>query len=93
MKSLKSRLAEAEEDMDIFVKHHEEETAMLEKKLKETEGKIKLLEDMKAMAIELAEYASYAEITGNVHCNRNAIRKYCDEIFGKNKQLQEQSNG
>lgn len=44
----------------------------------------KKLEHASAMSkagMELAEYASYAEIVGMVHHNREQIRKWCDEIF------------
>lgn len=40
------------------------------------------------LAIELAKYASYAEIIGAVSHNRSAIRKYCDDIFDFNKRVE-----
>jgi hypothetical protein len=37
--------------------------------------------------MELAEYASYAEIVGGIAVNRAQIRKWCDEIYALHKQL------
>lgn len=38
-------------------------------------------EEIIKAGIELAEYASYAEIVGGISVNREAIRKGCDKIF------------
>jgi hypothetical protein len=43
--------------------------------------RIEKLEEMHKAAMELAEYASYAEIIGAVSKNRNPIREWCDKIF------------
>lgn len=47
----------------------------------------KLISNMIDAAVELAEYASYAEITGNINCNQQPIRKSCDIIFQLNRQI------
>lgn len=36
---------------------------------------------LEAAAKELAEYASYAEITGGIGVNRQQIRTWCDHVF------------
>jgi hypothetical protein len=46
-----------------------------------------LLVRMKDAAINLAEFASYAEIVGGVSVNRNAIRKWCDDVFDLKRQI------
>jgi len=41
------------------------------------------------LASELAQYASYAEMTGNLNINREPIRKFSDDVFSVIKQLEE----
>lgn len=48
-----------------------------------------LFEELKEAALELAEYASYAEIVGGVRENREHIRKWCDEVFRINRAIDE----
>lgn len=48
-----------------------------------------LLEEMRDAAMELASYASYAEIIGSIGHNRSAIRTYCDLVYSINTQLME----
>lgn len=38
-------------------------------------------------ALELAEYASYAEIVGGISVNRPQIREWCDKVFAANRAL------
>lgn len=39
------------------------------------------LDELRKAALELAQYASYAEIVGGIRENRVEIRKWCDEVF------------
>lgn len=48
-----------------------------------------LLVSLGDAAVELAGYASYAEIVGGVSHNRQDIRKWCDKIFETKRQLDE----
>lgn len=40
-----------------------------------------ILQKIRIKAIQLAEYASYAEDNGCVSCNRQAIKDSCESIF------------
>ncbi len=42
---------------------------------------LKLLKETMEVAMELAEYASYSEITGGISTNRTNIREGCDRLF------------
>lgn len=42
---------------------------------------------MQFAALELAQYASYAEIIGAIGFNRSPIRKWCDEVFKLNNEI------
>lgn len=46
-----------------------------------TEQEIELLEKMANAGMELAMYTSYSEIVGAVSHNREYIRKWCDEVY------------
>ena len=50
---------------------------------------ISLLAEMRSAAVELAGYASYAEIVGAVSHNRSAVRKWCDEVFRLNRAIED----
>jgi len=50
---------------------------------------ISLLAEMRSAAVELAGYASYAEIVGAVQHNRAAVRKWCDEVFRLNRAIED----
>ena len=41
--------------------------------------------------MELAEYASYAEIVGGVSVNREHIRKYCDAVFAAAREIEDKA--
>ena len=53
-----------------------------------------LLDEMRDAAVELASYASYAEIVGAISHNRSAIRKWCDKVYEINRKIEdaEESN-
>jgi hypothetical protein len=57
-------------------------TCILKKEIGETPA-------LATAGVELAEYASYAEIVGGVSHNRGAIRKWCDTIFEINRRIQD----
>ncbi len=46
-----------------------------------TEAHTPQWEEMAKAGLELAQYASYAEIVGAISHNRQAIRKWCDKVF------------
>jgi len=50
---------------------------------------ISLLAEMRSAAVELAGYASYAEIVGAVSHNRAVVRKWCDEVFRLNRAIED----
>lgn len=56
----------------------------LERKLAAAEKRVKELEGLRHAALELAQYASYAEIVGRVSLNRDQIREWSDKIFKLN---------
>ena len=55
---------------------------------------VTLLERMADAGLELAQYASYAEIVGGVRRNRAQIREWCDKIYELHKERKRlRSNG
>ena len=56
-------------------------------KLAASEARVKELEVMRHAALELAQYASYAEIVGRVSLNKDQIREWSDKIFKLNLDL------
>ncbi|WON79129.1 hypothetical protein OK024_09075 [Acinetobacter sp. UGAL515B_02] len=44
-------------------------------------------DELRSIATELAEYASYAEIVGGVTVNRAAIRGFCDKVYDFNRKF------
>jgi hypothetical protein len=46
-----------------------------------------LLVRMKDAAVNLAEYASNAEVVGGIPVHRDAIRKWCNAIFDLKRQI------
>lgn len=49
---------------------------------------IELLQKMHAAAIELAQYASYAEIVGGISQNRKQIREWCDKVLAIHNEIE-----
>lgn len=49
--------------------------------------KDEILQELADAGVDLAEYASYSEIVGGVSHNRSAIRKWCDKVFEKKREL------
>lgn len=49
--------------------------------------KNELKNELYEAAMELARYASYAEIVGALSYNNKPIRKWCDKIFNLNRQI------
>lgn len=50
-------------------------------------GQVTELTELEKAGIELAEYASYSEIVGGLHVNRQAIRKWCDVIYDQKREI------
>lgn len=46
------------------------------------------LAEMAHAAMELAQFASYAEIVGALSHNRKPVREWCDKIFALNHELE-----
>jgi hypothetical protein len=57
-----------------------------------TEQEIELLEKIANAGMELAQYASYAEIVGAIGYNREHIRKWCEEAFRLQRELDDVKN-
>ncbi|KQT08495.1 hypothetical protein ASG40_11480 [Methylobacterium sp. Leaf399] len=47
----------------------------------ETDVQLTPIEELAKAALELASYASYAEMVGAIGHNRDQIRKWCDEVY------------
>lgn len=51
------------------------------------------LEELKNAADDLARYASYAEICGGIHINRDVIRSACDSVFAVLRKIEDRKWG
>jgi hypothetical protein len=67
----------------------ERELTNIQRKLALAEARVKELEVIRHAALELAQYASYAEIVGRVSLNREQIREWSDKIFKLNLDIGE----
>lgn len=60
---------------------------LLNSKIEALQRRVEELEVMRQAALELAQYASYAEIVGRVSLNKDQIREWSDKIFKLNLDL------
>ena len=85
----KRELAHARAECGIAHDQRRDEAHRAEK----AEARVRDLEAMRHAALELAQYASYAEIVGRVLLNREQIREWSDKVFKLNLDLGEAMGG
>ena len=53
---------------------------------------LELANELLQESLELAQYASYAEIVGGISVNKNQVRRHCDNIFELRHKLPKDEN-
>jgi len=89
LEATKRELAQASAECGIAHDQRRDEAHRAEK----AEARVRDLEAMRHAALELAQYASYAEIVGRVLLNREQIREWSDKVFKLNLDLGEAMGG
>lgn len=80
--------AEDEANIDLIIEAVNSH-AVLAARVAELETANAVFDEMAEAGLELALYASYAEIVGAVSHNRKPIREWCDKVFALNNKTEE----